>query len=42
VRGDAHAGHARERLVIRREEGYMDRAFGEEYDRFRREVRLWL
>jgi protein-S-isoprenylcysteine O-methyltransferase Ste14 len=29
-------------FVIRREEGYLRRAFGEEYDLFTREVRRWL
>jgi protein-S-isoprenylcysteine O-methyltransferase Ste14 len=29
-------------LVIRHEERYLCRAFGEEYERFMREVRRWL
>jgi protein-S-isoprenylcysteine O-methyltransferase Ste14 len=31
-----------DRLVIPREERYLGHAFGEDYERYRREVRRWL
>lgn len=31
-----------DRFVVRREEAYLQRRFGEAYDKFRLEVRRWL